>query len=328
MKRREFVRLVAGAVAWPLGARAQQGGGMRRLGVLVGYTANDPLGQSLGRLLPQSLAALGWIEGQNLHIDWRWASGDPKLFESYAADLVKLRPDVLAVQSSPAVQALRRSTNTIPTVFIMITDPLGQGFVGTLAHPGGNMTGFSDYDPPIAGKWVELLKQIKPTIARVALLYNPASTPFANLILQAVEPAARPLAVTAQSSACRDDADIGALIKHAGDGRGGVLVMPEVFTTVHRDAIVAAAVRHRVPAVYPDEISTTHGELMSYGIDPADVFRRSASYVDRILRGENPGDLLVQNPTKFRLTINLKTAKAIGLPVPPRLLALADAVTE
>jgi putative ABC transport system substrate-binding protein len=328
MKRREFVGLVAGAAAWPLAVRAQQGGRLRRLGVLAGYAANDSLGQTLATVLPQDLAALGWSEGQNVHIDWRWASGDPKLYESYAAELVALRPDLLVVQSSPAVAALRRSTNTIPTVFIMITDPLGQGFVNNLAHPGGNMTGFSDYDPPIASKWVELLKQIKPTIASVALLYNPASTPFADLILRAVEPAARSFAVRARASACRNDADIDALMKHARDERGGVLVMPEVFTTVHRDAIVAAAARHRVPAVYPDEISTTHGELMSYGIDPADVFRRSASYVDRILKGENPGDLPVQNPTKFRLTISLKTAKAIGLPVPPTLFALADAVTE
>jgi len=190
------------------------------------------------------------------------------------------------------------------------------------------MTGFSDYDPPIASKWVELLKQIRPNIASVALLYNPASTPFADLILGAVAPAARSFAVMARSSVCRDELDIDAAMKLAREERGGVMVVPEVFTTVHRDAIVTAATRHRVPAVYPDEISTTRGELMSYGIDPADVFLRSASYVDRIVKGENPGDLPVQNPTKFRLTINLKTARAIGLPVPPTLLALADAVTE
>jgi putative ABC transport system substrate-binding protein len=328
MKRRGFLGLVAGAAAWPLAARAQQGAGMRRLGVLAGYAANDSLGQLLATILPHGLAALGWNEGQNIHIDWRWASGDHKLYQSYTAEMVVLRPDVLVVQSSPVVAALQRSANTIPTVFVMITDPLGQGFVNNLAHPGGHITGFSDYDPPIASKWVELLKQIKPAIASVALLYNPASTPFADLILRAVEPAARSLAVTARSSACRDDADIDAAMKLARDARGGVLVMPEVFTTVHRDAIVAAAARHRMPAVYPDEISTTHGELMSYGIDPADVFLRSASYVDRILKGESPGDLPVQNPTKFRLTISLKTARAMGLPVPPTLLALADAVTE
>ena len=271
MKRREFVGLVAGAAAWPLVARAQQGAGMRRLGVLAGYAANDSLGQSLATILPQSLAALGWIEGQNIQIDWRWASADPRLYQSYAAELVALRPDVLVVQSSPAVAALRRSLNAIPTVFIMITDPLGQGFVNNLAHPGGNMTGFSDYDPPIASKWVELLKHIKPSLASVALLYNPASTPFADLVLQTVGPAARSLAVTARPSVCRDDANIDAAMKLARNERGGVLVIPEVFTTVHRDAIVAAAARHRVPAVYPDEISTTHGELMSYGIDPAQV---------------------------------------------------------
>ena len=320
MKRRRFFGLVAGAVAWPFVATAQQGAGMRRLGVLAGYAANDSLGQLLAAILPRGLAALGWSEGQNIYIDWRWASGDPKLYESYAAEVVALRPDVLCRAAAFG--------HAIPTAFVMITDPLGQGFVNNLAHPAGHMTGFSDYDPPIASKWVELLKQIKPAIASVSLLYNPASTPFADLILRAVQPAARSLAVTARSSACRDDADIDAAMKLARDARGGVLVMPEVFTTVHRDAIVAAAARHRVPAIYPDEISTTRGELMSYGIDPADVFLRSASYVDRILKGESPGDLPVQNPTKFTLTISLKTARAMGLPVPPTLLALADAVTE
>jgi len=200
MKRRRFFGLVAGAAAWPFAAPAQQGAGMRRLGVLAGYAANDSLGQLLAAILPRGLAALGWSEGQNIYIDWRWASGDPKLYESYAAEVVALRPDVLVVQSSPAVAALRRSDNAIPTVFVMITDPLGQGFVNNLAHPA----------PPIASKWVELLKQIKPAIASVSLLYNPASTPFADLILRAVQPAARSLAVTARSSACRDDADIDA----------------------------------------------------------------------------------------------------------------------
>ena len=320
MKRRRFFGLVAGAVAWPFVAPAQQGAGMRRLGVLAGYAANDSLGQLLAAILPRGLAALGWSEGQNIYIDWRWASGDPKLYESYAAEVVALRPDVLCRAAAFG--------HAIPTAFVMITDPLGQGFVNNLAHPAGHMTGFSDYDPPIASKWVELLKQIKPAIASVSLLYNPASTPFADLILRAVQPAARSLAVTARSSACRDDADIDAAMKLARDARGGVLVMPEVFTTVHRDTIVAAAARHRVPAIYPDEISTTRGELMSYGIDPADVFLQSASYVDRILKGESPGDLPVQKPTKFTLTISLKTARAMGLPVPPTLLALADAVTE
>ena len=320
MKRRRFFGLVAGAAAWPFAAPAQQGAGMRRLGVLAGYAANDSLGQLLAAILPRGLAALGWSEGQNIYIDWRWASGDPKLYESYAAEVVALRPDVLCRAAAFG--------HAIPTAFVMITDPLGQGFVNNLAHPAGHMTGFSDYDPPIASKWVELLKQIKPAIASVSLLYNPTSTPFADLILRAVQPAARSLAVTARSSACRDDADIDAAMKLARDARGGVLVMPEVFTTVHRDTIVAAAARHRVPAIYPDEISTTRGELMSYGIDPADVFLQSASYVDRILKGESPGDLPMQNPTKFTLTISLKTARAMGLPVPPTLLALADAVTE
>ena len=309
MKRRRFFGLVAGAAAWPFAAPAQQGAGMRRLGVLAGYAANDSLGQLLAAILPRGLAALGWSEGQNIYIDWRWASGDPKLYESYAAEVVALRPDVLCRAAAFG--------HAIPTAFVMITDPLGQGFVNNLAHPAGHMTGFSDYDPPIASKWVELLKQIKPAIASVSLLYNPASTPFADLILRAVQPAARSLAVTARSSACRDDADIDAAMKLARDARGGVLGMPEVFTTHHRRRCGAAS----GAGVYPDEISTTRGELMSYGIDPADVFLQSASYVDRILKGESPGDLPVQKPTKFTLTISLKTARAMGLPVPPTLCA-------
>ena len=266
MKRRRCFGLVAGAVAWPFVATAQQGAGMRRLGVLAGYAANDSLGQLLAAILPRGLAALGWSEGQNIYIDWRWASGDPKLYESYAAEVVALRPDVLVVQSSPAVAALRRSDNAIPTVFVMITDPLGQGFVNNLAHPAGHMIGFSDYDPPIASKWVELLKQIKQAIASIFTALQSHVHAFRRSHPPG-RPAGSPLvsgngALLGLSRRCghrrRDETCARRARRRAGDAGS--------FTTVHRDTIVAAAARHRVPAIYPDEISTTRGELMSYGM--------------------------------------------------------------
>jgi putative tryptophan/tyrosine transport system substrate-binding protein len=308
---------------------AAEGEKIHRLGVLAGYRANDPLGQLLAAVLVQGLAESGWLKGENLLIDWRWTGGDAKLYERYAHELVAPDPDVLLAQSSPSVGALKRQTNSIPIVFVIVTDPVSQGFVTSLAHPGGNVTGFSDYDPPIAGKWVQMLTQITPPVAHVAVLYNPASTPFVDLILRAIEVAAPSFAVTVQTAPCHDDVEIDALMTElARGGRGGVLVVPEIFTAVHREAIVSAAARHHVPAVYPNRISAAGDELMSYGIDHGDLFRRSATYVDRIFKGERPADLPVQNPIKFKLTINLKTAKALGIDVPPTLLATADEVIE
>jgi putative ABC transport system substrate-binding protein len=264
-----------------------------------------------------------------LRVDWRWAGGDAKLYERYAAELVALGPEVLLAQTSLAVEALRRQTKTIPIVFVIVTDPVGQGFVTSLAHPDGNVTGFSDYDPPIAGKWVELLTQITPPVGGIAILYNPASTPFASQILQAVEMAARRFAVTAQAAPCRDDGDIDSTMAElARKERAGALIVPEVFTAVHRDAIVAAAAKHRVPAIYANRISSTRSELMTYGVDPEDMFRGATAYVDRLLRGANPTDLPVQNPTKFLLTINLSTVKSLGLTIQPTLLATANEVIE
>jgi putative ABC transport system substrate-binding protein len=329
MRRRDFIIGIGSTSVWPLAAQAQQNDRIPHLGVLAGYSASNPLGQMLATVLGHGLAASGWRDGENLRVDWRWAGGDAKLYERYAAELVALGPEVFLAQTSLAVEALRRQTKTIPIVFVIVTDPVGQGFVTSLAHPGGNVTGFSDYDPPIAGKWVELLTQITPPVGRIAVLYNPASTPFASQILQAVEAAAPRFAVTAQAAPCRDDGDIDSTMAElARKERGGALIVPEVFTAVHRDAIVAAAAEHRVPAIYPNRISSTRSELMTYGVDPEDLFRGAAGYVDRLLRGANPTDLPVQNPTKFLLTINLTTVKSLGLTIPPSLLATAEEVIE
>jgi putative tryptophan/tyrosine transport system substrate-binding protein len=329
ISRRAFVGLAAGAAAgWPVAARAQLQGGMRRLGVLMAV-ADDPAEQAVAANLVQGLDALGWHEGGNLRIDWRWAGAEPALFERYAAELVSLRPDLLVGQGSPSVEALRRHTGTIPIVFVMVVDPVGQGFVESLARPGGTITGFSDYDAPMAGKWLGMLAQITPPVARVAVLHNPATAPFAGLMMHAIEDAALSLAMTVRAAPVHDDAEIEAIMAAlAREERGGILVLPESFTNTHRAAIVASAIRHRLPAAYSNPFFAPIGGLMAYGVDRPDLLRRSAAYVDRILKGAKPSDLPVQNPTKFQLVINLKTAKALGITIAPSLLAGADEVIE
>ncbi len=328
-RRTILASIAAALMPGPLAAQPQPRDGMRRLGVLMS-PRNDPNGQARAAALVQGLAALNWHEGGNLHIEWRWAGGDPALFERYAAELVALGPDVLvAGASSTAVEALRRQTSTIPIVFVVVADPVGQGFVASLARPGGNITGFSAYDPPMAGKWLGMLTQIAPPVAHVAVLYNPATAPYAALMLRAIEEAARSLAVAERAAPVNDDAELEAMM--AGlvrEERGGLLVLPDPFTGGHRDAIIAVAARHRLPAVYPYRYFTASGGLMSYGIDQDDHYRRSAGYVDRILKGANPGELPVQRPTKFEMALNLKTAKALGVTFPPSLLAGADEVIE
>jgi putative ABC transport system substrate-binding protein len=329
MKRRELVILLGGvAVAVPFRVRAQQPIGGRRVGVLMGGPDN-PLGQARATALVQGLDALNWHDGGNLRIYWRWASGDPSLYERYAVELIALDPEVLVAWGSPSVAALRRQISTIPIVLVNVTDPVGQGFVESLAHPGGNITGFTDYDPPMAGKWLGMLTQITPPVARVAVLFNPATAPFAGLMLRVIEEAAPSLAVAVQAAPCRDDAELAAMMAGlAREERGGLLVLPENFNIVHSDAIITLAAQYRLPAVYPYRFFTMTGGLMSYGIDPLDLFRRAASYVDRILKGAKPADFPVQNPNKFELVINLKTANALGITIAPSLLDHADEVIE
>jgi putative ABC transport system substrate-binding protein len=301
---------------------------MRRIGVLMGGS-NDPLGQARAAALAQGLGEFNWHDGGNLRIDWRWAGGNPALYEQYAAELIPLDPEVLVVWGSPGVAALRRQNSTIPIVLVLITDPVGQGFVESLARPGGNITGFTDYDPPMAGKWLRMLTQIIPPVTRVAVLFNPTTAHFAGLMLHVIEESAPSLAMAVRAAPCHDDAEIEAMMTGLAREEGaGLLVLPENFVIVHRQAIITLAARYRLPAVYPYRFFTASGGLMSYGIDQNELFRRAASYVDRILKGAKPADMPVQNPDKFELAINLKTAQALGITVAPSLLATADEVIE
>jgi putative ABC transport system substrate-binding protein len=331
MRRREFITLLGGAaVVWPLAARAQQPERMRRIGVLMGFSSTDLEGQARTAAFVQGLSAQNWYEGSNLRIDWRWGGGDRALFERYAAELVSLGPEMLvAGGSSAAVETLQQQTTTIPIVFVNIIDPIGQGFVASLAKPGGNITGFSNYDTAMAGKWLEMLKQITPAVTRVAVLYNPTTAPYAPSILHTIEEAAPSFALAVRAAPANDAAEITTTMAGlAQEEHVGLLVLPDISTTLHRDAIVALAARYHLPAVYPYRYFTALGGLMSYGIEPNDLFRRAASYVDRILKGEKPAELPVQLPTKFELVINLKTAKSLGMTVPQSLLVAADDVIE
>jgi putative ABC transport system substrate-binding protein len=341
MRRREFIGALIGgaaaarplagiaAVLAPGASRAQAPNTIRRLGVLMSQTVSDPIGQARVRTLVQALGALHWREGDNLRIDWRWGGGDPALFDRYATELVALEPDVLLALSTPAVAALQRRTTTIPIVFAVVTDPVGQQFVESLARPGGNITGFTDFDAPMVAKWLGMLAQITPRAARVVVLFNPETSPQTALLLHTIDDAAPSFAIAVHVAPCRDDADIeAAMMDLARDERGSLLVLPDIFTIVHRDAIVALASRYRLPAIYWNRVFVDSAGLMSYGTDNNDQFRRAAGYIERILRGDKPGDLPVQAPTKFELVINLKTAKTLGVTFAPELLATADEVIE
>jgi putative ABC transport system substrate-binding protein len=328
MRRREFITLLGGAaVAWPLAARAQRPNRMRRMGVLMSTAENDPETQPRLKALRQGLQEFGWMEGRNLRIDYRWAAG-PDRMPVYAADLVGLAPDVIVVQSNPGLAALRQATFTIPVVFVSVADPIGSGFIESLARPGGNITGLTNFEPSMGGKWLELLKEIAPNLTRVAVIYHPKTS--ANVaILRAVESAARSFRVTLTAVGVHDAAEIErAITTFAGDPDGALVVVPHPLTTVHRELIIRQAARHRLPAVYAFRYFAIDNGLISYGIDQIDMFRQAAIYLNKILNGTKPADLPVQAPTKFELIINLKTAKALGLTVPPTLLARADEVIE
>jgi len=329
MRRRTLLAATATALApGPLGAQPQKRDGVRRLGVLMGGEASDPLWKGLADIFVKSLADRGWRDGDNLRVDWRWA-GDGSAIDRSASELVALKPDAIFCQTSPATAALRRATSTIPIIFVRVTDPIGQGLVTNLAHPGGNVTGFTDYDAPMAGKWLTMLTRIKPTVAYVAVVYNPAAAPFAPLMLRAIEDAAPAFSVTVQAVTVDDvDAIEPTLARVAQNERSSVLMLPHIFTSVHRAVVIAAVARLRLPAVYADRFFVTAGGLMSYGIDADDLFRRTALYVDRVLKGARVGDLPVQNPVKFVMALNLRTANEIGVTFAPTLLAAADEVIE
>jgi len=328
MKRREFITLLGGAaVAWPVAARAQQGEPMRRIGVLMSLGADDAEGQARLAAFSRALKQLGWSEGRNLRIDTRWTTADD--IRKHAAELVALAPDVLVAGGGTATVApLLQATRTVPIVFTVVIDPVGAGFVASLAHPGGNATGFTVYEYSMSGKWLELLKEIAPRVSRVAVLRDPA---IASGIGQfgAVQIVAPSLGVELSSVDVRDAGEIERAVAAFASGlNGGLIVTASPLTTAHRNLIVTLAARHKLPAVYPTRYYVAAGGLISYGPDLLDQYRRAASYVDRILKGEKPADLAVQAPTKFELLINLKTAKALGLVMPPAVLGRADEIIE
>ena len=328
MRRREFVTLLGGAAAaWPLVARAQQGDRVRRIGVLLQEAENDPMVKVSA--FTQALADLGWADGRNVRIDLRWAGGDINRIRAFAQELVGLHPDIIVTDGLPATAALQRETRTIPIVFVIVTDPVASGLVARLDHPGGNITGFAAYEPSLVGKWLELLSEIAPRLKRAAIMFDPDTAPT-SAYMPSLETAARLLKVEPITTPVHSDVEIETAIVALGREPGsGLVVMPSGgFTTVHRAPIISAAARNNVPAVYRLSSFARDGGLLSYGVDLVDIQRRAASYVDRILRGEKPGDLPVQFPTKFEMVVNLKTAKALGLEVSLSIRVRADEVIE
>jgi putative tryptophan/tyrosine transport system substrate-binding protein len=329
MKRRQFITLLGGAAAaWPRAARAQLGERVRRIGLLMGV-ADDREGQARVTALKQGLQELGWTDGRNIQIETRFGGADADRIRAHAAELVALAPDVLVGHTTAVIRALRQATSSIPIVMAAINDPVDQGFVSSLAHPGGNITGFTFVDFQMVGKWLEMLKEAAPAVARAALMFNPDTSPYYYLYLRSFEAEPRSIAVDVTAAPVRDTAEVEKTVAKLGrEPGGGLIVAPDAFTIVHQHLFIRLAQQHRMPAIYFLRTSVAQGALMSYGPDPYDNFRRSASYVDRILKGAKPADLPVQQPTKFELAINLKTAKALGLQIPDKLLALADEVIE
>ena len=329
MRRREFITLLGSAAfAWPLAARAQQGDRIRRLAVLVSGAETDSEMQARVTGFQQGLKQLGWSEGRNIRIDIRYAASRPEQYKSFAKELVALQPDAIFAQTTPVVAALRQETRTVPIVFVTVSDPIGSGFIASLARPGGNVTGLMLYEEGITGKWLAMLKEIAPQLARAALIANPKTTPY-DYFLRSARTMATSLGIEVAPSPIANAGDIERTIESfARVANGGLIFPPDATTTVNRDLIIALAARHRLPAVYSWRFFVAAGGLMSYGTDNVDQNRQAASYVDRILRGANPAELPVQTPTKYQTTINLKTAKALGLTVPPGLLVAADEVFE
>jgi putative tryptophan/tyrosine transport system substrate-binding protein len=331
MRRREFISLLGGAAtAWPLAARAQQTDQVRRIGVLMGYAETDSDARAWYMAFQEALQKLGWTEGRNIQIETRWATpDDAESMRRLAKELVAPQPNAILSSTTPTTTALLQQTRTIPIVFAIVADPIGSGFVASFARPGGNVTGFIFTEPTMAGKWLELLKEIAPRVARVAMLFNPVSATYAEYWLNPFKAAAASFAVEAIATPIRDRYELESVIAgQAREPNGGLIVMPDSFTDTHRVEITSLAARYRLPAVYPFRFFAEAGGLLSHGVDRTDNFRRAATYVDRILKGEKPAELPVQAPAKYETVINLKTAKALGLQIPDKLLALADGVIE
>jgi putative tryptophan/tyrosine transport system substrate-binding protein len=330
MRRRNFIAGLASiTVARPLAARAQQPDRMRPVGVLMPYAESDSAAQSWLAAFRAALAKLGWTQGSNLRIELRWSAADLDKNRTFAKELVDLRPDAIFAVSTPAVGALARETRTIPIVFAGVTDPVGAGFVANLAHPGGNITGFTVNDPAVGGKWVQLLKEIAPRTVRVALLFNPATAVPIPFFMPSIQAAASSFSVEVSTAPVHTKDEIeGVIAAQARSPGSGLIVMPDAFNEPIRELIIALAARYSVPTIYYNRFFSEPGGLISYGEARGETFRLAAGYIDRILKGEKPADLPVQAPTKFELIINLKTAKALGLTIPDKLHATADELIE
>ena len=331
MRRREFITLLGGAAAaWPLAARAQQGDRIRRIGVLIAGNESDQQARLNLQAFKAALQELGWIEGRNIHVDYRFGLSDVGRIEQFARELVNSQPDVIVTHTTPATTAIARETRTIPVIFVVVSDPVGSGFVASLARPSGNITGFVNIEASMSGKWLDFLKEVSPALARVAFIYNPQTAPHAYY-LGPVEAAARSFGLQPMPSPVHSADDIEAVFKDLGERPdSGLAVMPDVFLAAAQvyDLIISLAARHRIPAIYPYRYIAAAGGLMSYGTDNADLFRRTPAYIDRIFKGAKPAELPVQLPVKFEFVINLKTARALDIDVPLKLRAFADELIE
>jgi putative ABC transport system substrate-binding protein len=331
MRRRDFIKVIGSTVGWPLAAHAQQPERMRRIGVLMAYAEGDREGQAFLAAFREELKKLGWAEGRSIQIDVRWAPASSKenLRRQFAQELIALQPDLIVSHGTPNTATLHEITRTVPVAFVNASDPIGSGFVTSFPKPGGNITGFINMEPTMAGKWVELLKEIAPRVTNCALLFNPKTAPYADYFVGPFNDAAASLAVKGVIARVRDAGELEtAITTQAREPNSGLVVMPDTFTTVHRAKITALANQHLLPAVYPFRFFSTSGGLLSYGSDTNDSYRRAAGYADRILRGEKPSELPVQAPAKFQLVVNLKTATSLGLTIPTSLLVAADEVIE
>jgi putative ABC transport system substrate-binding protein len=328
MKRRKFISLLGGLAVWPLVVRAEQSDRVRRIGVLMGYAQDDPETKARLTAFRQRLEKRGWSDGRNVYIEIRFADSNSSRHGPLAKELIATQPDVILAHTTRVAAALQRESRVIPMVFVNVSDPIGSGFVTSLARPGGNFTGVLQYEASVVGKWLGMLKEIAPRLESVAVVANPQTTPF-NYFFHAAEAFAQSLAIRLVPSPVATAADIKHAIESVADAsNGGLLLPPDGTTIMHRDLLIALAARHKLPAVYAFDFFVTAGGLMSYGTDQDEVFRLAASYVDRILRGDKPADLPVQAPTKFGTTLNLRTAKALGINIPPGLLVAADEVIE
>jgi putative ABC transport system substrate-binding protein len=330
MKRRELLILLGSGVAFSRAAPAQEQSRLRRIGMLMASAESDPDGQARAQAFRDALRDSGWVEDHNLQLYRRWAAGSADRFRTYAAELVALAPDLVLGDATPSVAALLRETKTIPIVFCRVGDPVGSGFVENLARPGGNVTGFTAFETAMGPKWLELLKEAAPGLAHIALLFNPKTAPHVeSLFLRSIQATASSLGIAAVPARVHSSAEIEDAIRALGPvSRSGLAAMPDTFLVDHRGVIIRMAAQHQLPVIYTNRIFAAEGGLMSYGFDVLDMYRRAASYADRLLRGARPSELPVQAPTNFQLVINLKTANALGLPVPPTLLARADEVIE